>query len=133
MKDVSALNIRPNHKREVGINMETRLITQDLRMLGIGRQYLGYNITVTAVRMAIGDENCLLCVKQCIFKPLSEQNHCDWRTIERNIRTVIHRAWNVNQTYLNELAGYPLHQEPTVTEFVEMLSAHVLQECRHRS
>lgn len=110
--------------------METRMITQDLRALGIGRQYLGYNITITAVRMVLGDENRLLCVKQGLFKPLSEQNHCDWRTIERNIRTVIHRAWNVNRDYLNELAGYPLHQEPTVTEFVEMLSDHVLREYR---
>ena len=113
--------------------METRMIAQDLRMLGIGRQYLGYNITVKAVRMALGDENCLLHIKQEIFRPLAEQTGCDWRTIERNIRTVIHRAWNVNQPYLYELAGYPLHQEPTVTEFLEMLSAHVLRECRRCS
>mgnify|MGYP003301473213 CR=1 FL=1 len=113
--------------------METKIIVSDLRSLGIGRQYLGYNITIMAVRMVLTDENRLLCIKQGVFIPLSEQQHCDWRTIERNIRTVIHRAWNVNQTYLNELAGYPLHQEPTVTEFVEMLSAHVLQEGRHRS
>lgn len=107
--------------------METRTIVQDLRTLGIGRQYLGYNITIKAVRMVVRDENRLLCVKQGVFVPLSEQQQCDWRTIERNIRTVIHRAWYINQPYLSELAGYPLHQEPTVTEFVEMLSAHVLR------
>ena len=109
------------------------MITQTLRTLGIGRQYLGYNITIKAVRMATGDDNRLLHIKQGIFQPLAEQNDCDWRTIERNIRTVIHRAWNVNRSYLNELAGYPLHQEPTVTEFVEMLSAHVLRECKRCS
>ena len=113
--------------------MNNRRINELLYTLGIGRQYLGHNITAQAVGMVILDENCLLCVKQGIYIPIAAQRHCDWRTIERNIRTVIHRAWNVNQTYLNELAGYPLHQEPTVTEFVEMLSAHVLQECRHRS
>ncbi len=108
--------------------METRTIIQDLRTLGIGRQYLGYNITIKAVRMVIRDENCLLCIKQGIFVPLSRQQDCDWRTIERNIRTIIHRAWNVNREYLGELAGYPMHQEPTVTEFVEMLSAHILRQ-----
>ena len=108
--------------------METQAIIRDLRMLGIGRQYLGYNITIKAVRMVICDENRLLCIKQGVYIPLSEQQHCDWRTIERNIRTIIHRAWCVNQDYLSELAGYPLHQEPTVTEFVEMLSAHII--CR---
>lgn len=107
--------------------METETIMNDLRALGIGRQYLGYNITIMAVRMALQDESCLVCIKQRIFLPLSDQHHCDWRTIERNIRTVIHRAWNVNREYLGELAGYPMHHEPTVTEFVEMLSDHVLR------
>jgi len=113
--------------------METQTIIADLRTLGIGRQYLGYNITIQAVRMVLNDENCLLKIKQGVFMPLSEKQHCDWRTIERNIRTIIHRAWCVNRPYLSELAGYPMHQEPTVTEFVEMLSAHVLRECRHCS
>lgn len=108
--------------------METKIIISDLRTLGIGRQYLGYNITIKAVRMVLMDENRLLCIKQGIFIPLSEQQHCDWRTIERNIRTIIHRAWCVNQDYLNELAGYPLRHEPTVTEFVEILSAHILRQ-----
>ena len=35
--------------------METRSITADLRTLGIGRQYLGYNITIQAVRMVLND------------------------------------------------------------------------------
>ncbi len=108
--------------------METRAIMGDLRALGVGRQYLGYNITIMAVRMVLRDENRLLCIKQGVFLPLSEKQHCDWRTIERNIRTVIHRAWCVNRQYLGELAGYPMSREPTVTEFVEILSAHVLRQ-----
>lgn len=105
--------------------MEKQALVHDLRKLGIGRQYLGYNITIKAVRMVLFDEDRLLCIKQGVFMPLSEQEKCDWRTLERNIRTIIHRAWTVNQDYLNELAGYPLQHEPTVTEFVEMLSAHI--------
>lgn len=108
--------------------METRTIISDLRALGIGRQYLGYNITIMAVRMVMMDEERLLRIKSRVFLPLSEQQQCDWRTIERNIRTVIHRAWHVNRAYLGELAGYPMHQEPTVTEFVEMLSDHALRK-----
>lgn len=108
--------------------METSIIKSDLRMLGIGRQYLGYRMTIQAVRMVLNDENCLLCIKQGVFVPISKTQHCDWRTIERNIRTVIHRAWCINRDYLSELAGYPMHQEPTVTEFVEMLSDHILRQ-----
>ena len=108
--------------------METETIISDLRMLGIGRQYLGFNITIMAVRMVLRDSRRLLCVRQGIFLPMSEQQHCDWRTIERNIRTVTHRAWHVNRPYLMELAGYPMRHEPTVTEFVEMLFNHVLRK-----
>ncbi|MBQ8201704.1 MAG: sporulation initiation factor Spo0A C-terminal domain-containing protein [Clostridia bacterium] len=107
--------------------MERQMIQHVLRTLGIGRQYLGYNITIRAVRMVLLDENCLFCVKQGIFLPISFQQQCDWRTIERNIRTVIHRAWTVNPEFLGELAGYPLHQEPTVTEFIEMIASYIMR------
>ena len=80
-----------------------------------------------AVRMVIADENRLLCIKRGIFQPIAQQEECDWRTIERNIRTAIRRAWKVNRDYLTELARYPMHQEPTVTEFVEILSDHATQ------
>lgn len=107
--------------------MDIPTIITALRTLGIGRQYLGYNITIQAVQMVLHDENRLLCIKQGILEPIAEQLQCDWRTIERNIRTIIRRAWAVNRTYLGELAGYPMDQEPTVTEFVEILSAHILR------
>ena len=110
--------------------METTMIQEDLRTLGIGRQYMGYGITIQAVRMVIQDENRLLCIKQGVYVPLSEKEHCDWRSIERNIRTVIRRAWHVNRAYLNTLAGYPVEQTPTVTQFVEMLSGHILRKMR---
>ncbi|MDD6049957.1 MAG: sporulation initiation factor Spo0A C-terminal domain-containing protein [Clostridiales bacterium] len=108
--------------------MDQQTIINDLRALGIGRQYLGYHVTIQAVEMVLEDENRLLCIKQGVFVPLAEEQQCDWRTVERNIRTIIHRAWTVNRPYLSELAGYPLQQEPTVTEFVEILSAHLLRQ-----
>ncbi|MBQ8555230.1 MAG: sporulation initiation factor Spo0A C-terminal domain-containing protein [Clostridia bacterium] len=96
------------------------------RRLGIGRQYLGYNAALRAVEMTIEDESCLYCVKQGIYVPISVHANCDWRTVERNIRTVIQRAWCVNPDMVIEMAGFPLHQAPTVTEFIEMVSAYVL-------
>lgn len=108
--------------------MEVQRIVDALRRMGIGRQYLGYNIIIKAVRMVIADSNCLLCVKWRIFQPLAEAAHCDWRTIERNIRTAIRRAWKINKEYIIVLARYPMQQEPTVTEFLEILSNHAMQK-----
>lgn len=104
--------------------MESQKIMLDLRRLGIGRQYYGYRFAIKAVRMVLLDEDCLLCIKRGIYLPMSAEERRDWRTIERNIRTIIHRAWCINPEYLSELAGFPLNREPTVTEFVDMLTAH---------
>ena len=107
--------------------MEVKIIIQDLRMLGVGRRYLGYRIIIQVVRMVLQDERCLQHIKQGLLIPLAQEQGCDWRAIERNIRTVIHRAWCINREYLCELAGYPLHQAPTVAEFVEILAGHAQQ------
>ena len=111
--------------------METRIIMQDLRTMGVGCRYMGYNQVIKAVRMASLDQSRLQSVKQGILQPLAEDESCDWRAVERNIRTVIHRAWNINRPYLSGLAGYPMNQEPTVSEFVEILSTHATS--RHLS
>ena len=112
--------------RKKGI-MDIQIVIDDLRNMGIGRQYLGYKLIIKAVRMILEDDNRLLCIKREIFLPLAEQEHCDWRTIERNLRTIIHRAWKINRDYLIILARYPTNQEPTVTEFVEILSEHAMK------
>ena len=107
--------------------MDIQIVIDDLRNMGIGRQYLGYKLIIKAVRMILEDDNRLLCIKREIFLPLAELEHCDWRTIERNLRTIIHRAWKINRDYLIILARYPMNQEPTVTEFVEILSEHAMK------
>lgn len=110
--------------------MTTQRISELLYTLGVGRQYLGHNITLQAVEMVLHDENRLLCVKQGIFVPLGQQRGCDWRTIERNIRTVIRRAWRTSPGRLSELAVYPLRREPTVTEFLDILAVSLMRRVR---
>ena len=96
-----------------------------LCMLGIGRNYLGHNIIMEAIRLILCDKNRLLHVKDEILRPIAMQHQCDWRTTERNIRTVIHRAWKLNRPLVECMARYPLDQEPTVTEFLDMLTEYV--------
>lgn len=110
--------------------MHPQSTSELLYTLSIGRQYLGHSITVQAVELVLRDENRLLCVKQGIFVPLGRQRGCDWRTIERNIRTVIRRAWRTSPSRLAELAVYPLQREPTVTEFLDILAVSQLRRGR---
>jgi len=112
--------------------LETRRIHELLLSLGIGRQYLGHRIAVQAILLVIEDETRLLCVKQDVFLPIARTRQCDWRTIERNIRTVIHRAWTHNADQLLSIAFYPLHREPTVTEFLDIVSNYIMRQLSMR-
>lgn len=117
--------LRPKKKNGDMFIMQKKKIHELLLSLGIGRQYSGHSITVQAVQMVIEDEDRLLRLKQSIYQPLAAQRSCDWRTIERNIRTVIHRAWRMNAEGLSSLAIYPLQSAPTVTEFLDILSVYI--------
>ena len=105
--------------------MNTRQIHELLYTLGIGRHYLGHNITVHAIQLILCDKDSLLHVKDGVLIPIAAQHQCDWRAVERNIRTVIHRAWTLNRPLVEHMALYPLDHEPTVTEFLDILSAYV--------
>ncbi|MBQ7850566.1 MAG: sporulation initiation factor Spo0A C-terminal domain-containing protein [Clostridia bacterium] len=108
--------------------MDTKSIHELLLTLGIGRQYLGHNITAQAVALVMRDENSLLCVKKGIYMPIAAARQCDWRTVERNIRTVIHRAWTMHSDSLSRIAFYPLRHEPSVSEFLDILVSHLLRQ-----
>lgn len=99
-----------------------------LQSLGIGHQYYGYRLTVAAMHLVSQDENSLLCVKSGILLPLAERYHCDWRCIERNLRTVVHRAWRRNAPLLVQIAACPLPDMPTVTEFIDILASYILRQ-----
>lgn len=99
-----------------------------LRALGIGRQYCGYRLTVEAMHLLCQDEDRLLCIKSGILQPLADQFQCDWRSVERNLRTVICRAWRRNATLLTQMAAYPLLGIPTVTEFLDILASYLMRQ-----
>ena len=92
-----------------------------LRTLGITRNYDGYRLTLNAVQLALEDEKRLRFVIREIYRPVAALCNCPLAHVERNIRTVIFRAWRVNRPFLSELAGFPLEAPPTVSHFIEML------------
>lgn len=99
-----------------------------LQSLGIGHQYCGYRLTTEAMRLLCQDEDRLLCIKSGILQPLADQFQCDWRCVERNLRTVICRAWRRNAPLLTQIAAYPLLGIPTVTEFLDILASYLMRQ-----
>ena len=80
--------------------MEHMKIIQDtLRELGIGKNYISQKRTVVVIQLALEDEDRLLRVKKGIYIPAAEQCNCTWSAVERNIRTVVEKAWEVTVSY----------------------------------
>ena len=96
--------------------------------LGVGKRLKGYKMTILIVELAIEDEERLQYAKERLYKPVAERFGCDFRSIERNIRTVINHAWNYNQDYLSQLAGFHLNYPPSVIQLLDILVTFSLRE-----
>ena len=103
-------------------------IQKTLRALGITSNYDGYRLILAAVQLAVEDEDRLRLVTKEIYRPVSILCCCPLANVERNIRTVIFRAWKVNRPLLSQLAGFPLEAPPAVSHFIEMLANHLIDE-----
>lgn len=98
-----------------------RKVETMLHTLGVGRQYKGYNLTCQMLRLAMEDPARLCNMKRCLFAPVARLNGCDERTLERNIRTLIQRAWDNNAEAMCRMAGYRLLGRPTVGDFLSFM------------
>jgi two-component system response regulator (stage 0 sporulation protein A) len=97
-----------------------------LRPLGITRRYTGFEQLEQAIEIVANDQDAIGSIRKRIFYPISERYYCDWKSVERNVRTLVDRAWKVNPQYLEKLAGYPLNRKPTAIDFVDIVAQHVL-------
>ena len=98
-----------------------------LDTLGVSRRYLGYTLAADAVCLALSDAQQLLGVRRGLLRSVAERHQCSCLQAERNLRTVIQHAWQVNADGVRKLAAYPLPQAPTVTEFIEILTVFTLR------
>ena len=96
-----------------------------LENLGITRKYKGYYYLSDAVEIVNINETTLLNVGKHIYSPISLKYNCNIRTIERNIRTVILKAWKNNKYQIENIMGVKPTSPPTVTEFIDGLAYYV--------
>ena len=89
-----------------------------LRELGVGTTYMGCRAVVIFVEIVSEDEDRLLNIVDT-YKEVALRMGTTWRAVERNIRTVINRAWSKNPKQVIKIVGYPMDFQPTVSEFLE--------------
>ncbi len=107
----------------------TETIKRVLRQLGIGANYKGFRITVLAVAMIVENEDRLTSVTKEIYLDVAKLTGFSPTAVERNIRTVVARAWSCNQQAFNQMAGYSLTTIPTVSEFLDIIANYVRRQC----
>lgn len=100
--------------------MQEKQITIMLRSLGITHSYLGYRRVI----LALDNPDRLEAVIKEIYRPVAAACGCRWTAIERTLRTLSHRAWQVNPRLLSQMAGYPLRRAPSAAQFLEILTVH---------
>lgn len=105
-------------------------IEATLRSLGVGANYRSYHRTVDAILLAVEDQQRLAAVKREIYTVIGERDHCTWSAVERNIRTVISRAWRCNRKLLIQMAGYPMQIPPTASDFLDIVTNYVVRGMR---
>lgn len=102
-------------------------IQETLRPFGITKCYKGFNHTAFAIALAVSKEDRLEAVTKEIYMETASHFDCKWTSVERNIRTAVVRAWNINRDLLCEIAGYPLTRAPTASEFIEIIASYLLR------
>lgn len=108
--------------------MNDTIIREVLWPCGLSGRYRGFPLLITAIRLCIENEGQARMVFKSLYARVAEERGCPLYCVERNIRTVIKRAWAVNPGYMRELAGYPMAAPPSSTEFIEIISSYILRE-----
>ena len=102
--------------------MEIQIV---LRRLGICSTYKGYKATVLALTLALEDENRLNSITKNIYSEVARQLGSTPSAVERNMRTVVQRAWKINPADIERMAGYHIEYLPSVSEFLDILFNYI--------
>lgn len=100
---------------------EEQAIWALLHSLGITENYVGSSQLVYAVRLAQEKPERLSSVTKELYPEVAKAFHTSWQCVERNIRTVIELAWNLDPSRVSELEEFPLSKRPRPTQFISLL------------
>lgn len=109
----------------------TDIIRDEFHCLGIAKHYHGYRQALLAIELVVEDETRLSRIVEQIYAEVAARCGCSACCVERNIRTVSHKAWKNNPRRLRELSGYPRLASPTVSEFISIMTTRVQRQMKN--
>ena len=96
-----------------------------LQRLGVTANYTGFFHASYSVLLAMENPQRLLLVTKWLYPEVAKRYHTTAGAVDRNIRTVVLRAWQLNQETLEQIAGYSLAKKPTSAQFISILSTYL--------
>lgn len=93
-----------------------------LYRLGLTANYTGFFYLSCAVGLCLERPDRLLLVTKWLYPEIARQYQTNWKSVERNIRTVGGLIWCRNKALLEGLAGRPLLQRPRNTQLLAILT-----------
>ena len=99
-----------------------------IRKLGVTSKYKGYFFVTDAISLAMNYQDKPIMITKDMYPYLASKYKTTPMNIEHNIRTVINVCWEKNKKGMDEIAGYPLADKPTNSEFVDMIAYYLAEE-----
>ena len=100
-----------------------RRVCHLLRRMGVTPNYTGCHQAARAACEAARRPELMLSLSKWLYPLVAREMNTTGAAVERNIRTVILRAWRQNPELLRQCARFPLNKRPTCGEFLDMLAA----------
>lgn len=107
-------------------NGNTEAIHDLLFRLGITAKYKGYFYATYAVTLCMEEQELLLSITKRLYPEVARKYKTNWKTVERDIRTVSAAAWSANRLLLEALANRPLDRCLCAAEFISVILNAVL-------
>lgn len=100
-----------------------------LLCLGITPNYKGFHFLLTCLELLQNDPMALLQVTKSLYPVVAKHHNTSWRTVERDLRTVVNLSFQVNPTYLGTLARRSVSERPTVSQFLAIPQPEPICPC----
>ena len=80
-------------------------VEQMLYSIGLTPNYKGYQQLTQALQIAVEEPEALEAVTKWLYPAVARKCGTNWKTVERNIRTMIGIAWQTAPEQLERLSG----------------------------
>ena len=97
-----------------------------LRLLGVSGKLSGFYFAVYMLEQVQEKPEYVLLITKRLYKQTAQRFHTTSSCVERNLRTLVQACWRQpDHSLLDQIAGHPLSQPPTNTQFIDLLAAYL--------